>query len=344
MQNAAPPSTSFPQSWTQSSLFVARAAMLLSPVLVSSLLLSSVFVSCAPSRSTPATPASTEQKTLPSTAPSAVTPVADDARGGRLFDNFRAEKDLGDGFVPDRAATPELDGRGGPNGNGTLNDGAGRPMPNTGHDYRLKNLFGWDLRGAQGLYGPEFHAKPFVLQRNLLNDTRSAEELEAWLEKGDAQTPAYGALLDSKDLDDLVAFLVKTANSELARPEGVFELDTVAPKGYRLLAGADVTRGHQRYASACAECHGSNGTKIKIDETLSAGSISRTSGYEIWFKLQHGHPGSSMKRQVSEATGAANSQGVLELLAALCDRAKYPALSGQEDVPDGDARCGAYLK
>jgi mono/diheme cytochrome c family protein len=142
----------------------------------------------------------------------------------------------------------------------------------------------------------------------------------------------------------LAAFLVKTSAGQLARPEGVFELDAVAPKGYRLLAGADVTRGHARYAATCAECHGSDGTKIEIDETLSAGSISRTSGYEIWFKLQHGHPGSNMKRQVSEATGAANSQGVLELLAALCDRSKYPALAGQSDVPDGDARCGGYLK
>jgi mono/diheme cytochrome c family protein len=217
-------------------------------------------------------------------------------------------------------------------------------MPNTGHDYRLKNLFGWDLRGAQGLYGPGLHGKPFVLPRNLLNETRSAEELRIWLEEGDAETPAYGALLDGKDLADLAAFIVKTARGELARPERIFELDPVAPKGYRLLTGADVARGHARYASACAECHGSDGTRIEIDETQSAGSISRTSGYEIWFKLQHGHPGSSMKRQVSEPTGAGNSQAVLELLAALCDRSKYPALAGQSDVPDGDARCGGYLK
>jgi hypothetical protein len=261
-----------------------------------------------------------------------------------LFDNFRAEKQLGDAFLADSAKTPQSDGKGGPNGNGTLNDVGGKPLANTGHDYRLKNLFGWDLRGAAGIYGATFHNKSFVLKRDLLADTRSPEELKVWLQKGDQETPAYGAVLDDNDLDDLVAFLVQTRGQQLAHPASIFELHAPTPKSYRLLPAANVERGHERYATTCAECHGTDGAKIKIDDTLSAGAISRASGYEIWFKIQHGHPGSDMQRQVDEASGAANSQAVLELLAALCDRTRYPALPGQTDVPNGDARCGAYLR
>jgi cytochrome c553 len=272
------------------------------------------------------------------------TRTPDDARGGRLFDNFRAEKGLKDQFEPDSSKTPELDGKGGPNGNGTLNDGAGQPLPNTGHDYRLKNLFGWDLRGTHGIYGADYLNKTFATSWNLLTDTRSPEELRTWLERGGEGIPAYGEILDGHDLDDLVAFLVKTRNHELAHPDEIFQLDAAAPKGYRLLAGADVESGHRRYQVSCADCHGADGTKHPIDDVHGVGDISRTSAYEIWFKIQHGHPGSPMLRQVNEGSGADNSRAVLEILAALCDRTKYPALAGQADVADGDVRCGEYLK
>jgi mono/diheme cytochrome c family protein len=279
-----------------------------------------------------------------SEAPAAAAP--DDARGGRLFDNWRAEKQLGDTFTADAAKTPEPDGKGGPNGNGTLNDGAGRPLANSGHDYRLKNLFGWDLRGAEGVYGPAHQNKAYVLPRNLLTDTRSAAELQRWLAAGDEHLPAYGQVLDAKDLADLTAFLVKTRDGALARPENVYELKESVPKNYSLLPGADVTKGRERFSQSCAKCHGPDGRKLPIDEVESVGTLARSSAYEIWFKIQHGHPGSAMERQVSEPTGAANGQAVLDILAALCDRTTFPALAGKEsaDVADGDARCGAHLK
>ena len=53
--------------------------------------------------------------------------------GGRLFDNWYAE--LGLEFVPDDPATPALDGKGGPFGNGTLPDSEGAPLANAGHGY-----------------------------------------------------------------------------------------------------------------------------------------------------------------------------------------------------------------
>lgn len=270
----------------------------------------------------------------------------DDARGGRLYDNWRTERRLSQSFAADSPKTPEPDGKGGPNGNGTLNDGAGRPMLNPGHDYRLKNLFGWDLRGADGVDGPAYHAEPHVLRRNLLSDTRSAAELQGWLSVGDAETPAYGQVLDERDLADLAAFLVKTREGELSRPENVFELEATAPEHYVLVGGADPARGRELYGYTCADCHGKDGRELTLDGMQSVGTLSRSIAYEVWFKIQNGLAGSPMKRQVLEKTGAESGRAVLDLLAALCDRTTFPALRGRDaaDVQDGDPRCGAYLK
>jgi hypothetical protein len=297
----------------------------------------------------PAAPEAAEATTAaaPESAPApSTTPAADDARGGRLYDNWRSERDLSKAFTPDSSKTPAADGKGGPNDNGTLNDGSGKPLLNTGHDYRLKNLFGWDLRGVEGVYGPKYQNKSYVLARNLLSDQRSAEEIRRWLADGDEHTPAYGQVLNEQDLTDLTAFIVKTRDAALARPDHVYTLEASAPKNYALIAGADPVRGRERFSDTCANCHGKDGREIPIDGTESVGTIARSSAYEIWFKIQHGHPGSTMKRQVSEATGAENGRAVLDILAALCDRGRFPALAGKgsQDVPNGDARCGRYLE
>ena len=301
---------------------------------------SSFLLACSssvPKASRPASP--------PATAAPAFAPTGpDDARGARLYDNWRAEKELGTALTPDSAKTPELDGAGGPDQNGTLRNAAGQPMPNTGHDYRLKNLFGWDLRGAEGVYGPAHQKKSYVLAHDLLTDARPPAELREWLAKGSDTVPAFGAVLDARDLDDLVAFIDKTRRGALAGPAAVFRLDAAAPKGFVLNAGGDAARGKQRFANTCAGCHGADGRKITIDETESVGSLSRSSGYETWFKMLHGQPGTSMDRQIPESDAAGQATAILDLFAALCDRTAFPALAGAEDVKDGDLRCGAYLR
>lgn len=301
----------------------------------------SCLLSCAPA-APPSAPEGADIATPLGTAPT-TSPGRDDARGGRLYDNWRSEKGLSD-FTPDSPETPELDGAGGPNGNGTLNGPDGNPMANTGHDYRLKNLFGWDLRGAEGVYGVAYQNKAYVLPHNLLSDVRSPEELRAWISKGAPGVPAFGAVLDDRDLDDLVAFLVKTRDRELVTPERVFALDPTAPKGFTLLAGGDAARGKQHYAERCAGCHGDDGRGLAIDEVESVGTLSRSSGYEIWFKIAHGQPGTEMGRQLKQSGGVGQAQEMLDMLAALCDRSAFPALASGEDVPDGDARCGPYLR
>jgi mono/diheme cytochrome c family protein len=308
-------------------------------------------LACRPAETSPP-PATPAQASAPAQATPNTIVVAqptpsggpDDARGGRLYDNWRAEKGLRESFVPDDSKTRALDGKGGPNGNGTLDDGKGRPIANSGHDYRLKNLLGWDLRGAEGIYGAAYQGKPYVLRHNLLTDTRSPEELRAWLAGGDASLPAFGQVLDATDLDDLVAYVVKTRDGLLARPSSIFTLDQRAPKGYVLAAGGDPARGRERYAISCADCHGDDGRNVPIDETESVGSLSRSSAYEVWFKMLNGQPGTDMRRQILDAKGAEQEQAILDIFAALCDRSAYPPLAGSKDVSDGDARCAGYLR
>ncbi len=284
----------------------------------------------SPSREPVVAPAPPPPPLETTASPPPAPPPLDDARGARLYDNWRSEK--------------KLEKTSGANPDGTLNDGAGKPLPNTGHDYRLKNLFGWDLRGKNGIYGPDYQNKSFVLAHDLLADTRPVEEIRLWLERGAAEVPAFGQVLDARDLDELVAFVDRTRKGELARPDAIFRLEKSAPKGFVLNPGGDAQRGAKLFAETCASCHGADGTKFPIDETETVGTLSRNAGYEVWFKIAHGHPGSSMLRQVNGATGAEQAAKILDLLAALCDKKAFPALPASKDVPAGDPRCGAYLR
>jgi mono/diheme cytochrome c family protein len=151
-------------------------------------------------------------------------------------------------------------------------------------------------------------------------------------------------VLDDRDLGDLVAFIDKTRKGELAGPAAIFRLDAAAPKGFVLNPGGDAERGKARFARSCAGCHGPAGQKLVIDDTESVGSISRSSGYEIWFKILHGQPGTQMGRQVSARSAPEQASAILDLFAALCDRKTFPPNPGAEDVKDADARCGAYLR
>lgn len=232
---------------------------------------------------------------------------------------------------------------GGPAGDGTLHNAAGDIVPPEGHDYRLKNLFGWDLRGRAGIYGPDYQAKPHVLATDLLADTRTEAELVEWLRTGDEELPAFGAVMSDDDLEDVAAFIVKIRSGVLPRPEQIWTLSPTAPKNYTLRPGGDAVRGREIYETSCAGCHGERGEHITIDGTLSLGAFMRTKGYEGWFKVLNGQPGTDMMREIEFTSGEQGAQVILDLFAALCDRGRYPALAGQADVPDDDPRCGAYL-
>lgn len=291
-------------------------------------------LACNPSSTPPTATPEAPVATPETPAASSETAAADDARGGRLFDRWYREAKVD--FKPGES--------GGPRGDGSLLSADGTPIASKGHSYRLKNLFGWDMRGAEGIYGPDYQNKPYVVSRNLLSTSQSEAELVAWLTEGDAEVPALGEVLDDAAIRDMAAFIAKMQRGDLPGPDAFFSLSKDAPKNYVLVEGADATVGKTAYDDGCAGCHGDDGTSIAIDETLSLGAFMRTKAYEGWFKVINGHPGTGMHREIEFTTADEAAAKTLGILAVLCDRGAYPALEGQQDVPDGDLRCGAYLR
>jgi mono/diheme cytochrome c family protein len=272
-----------------------------------------------------------------------VTAEVDDGLGGRLFDRFYEGKE----FSPDDKKTPGVaDGKGGPLSNGTLVLADGTPLLNdAGHDYRLKNFFGWDLRGSDGTYGPRYQNKSYVLPVNLLDPTRTPEALSALLAKGEGKLPGYASVLSAEEIDEIVQLAVGMRDGRLPGPDQVWTLSEGTPGNYRLRPGADAERGKKLFAERCSKCHGSDGTKLLFDDgEFSLGSHSRQKAYEDWFKILNGQPGTEMKRFVT-GTGAEMGQQILDILAALCDTKAFPLGNAKgSDAPAGDPRCGDYLK
>lgn len=270
------------------------------------------------------------------------------AYGGRLFDMWYDESTTT--FAPDDPATPEADGRGGPNGNGTLNNAAGEPVANNGHDYRLKNLFGWDMRGAAGIYGTDYQNKPFVLAEGPLSPALAGLNRDAWIRRITAGTdaqPAFGSVLSEAEISALVDYMLGVRDRTLPHPDDLYELSTVAPQGFVLRPGGNALLGQRFYAARCAECHGEDGTAVLFDGgEQSLGQHARYYGYAIAMITLAGEPGSTMGPQLAAGLSTAQqTQRLLDLLAALCDRQRYPSGGATDpDVPDGDARCGAYLR
>lgn len=276
-------------------------------------------------------------------------PARDDARGGRLFDSWRAElTPERANFDPDAKNTPGVaDGRGGPRGDGTLLLGSGEVLLNDGgHNYRLKNLFGWDLRGAEGVYGPAHMNKSYVRSSSLLSWPGDIATVAARLAAGDDETPAFAPVLPPDALDDLAAFIVGVRDGALPHPDAIFSLASPDAGHYALREGGDPDRGHAIFADRCASCHGADGTEFLFDDgAFALGPHARQKAYEDWLKILNGQPGSSMGRMIEGADGPALAQTILDLLAALCDRERYPSGAGTAaDVADGDPRCGAYLR
>jgi cytochrome c553 len=297
----------------------------------------------------------TPARRTPSTQPSELAQTvaedslaADPLRGGRLYDRFYSEN-ASLNFTPDAPETALIaDGEGGPLGNGTLRNGAGLALDNAlDHGYRLKSFFGWDMRGADGIYGPAYQDKAYVAPYNLIEDALSREQVAGLLVDGARDVPAYGEVMPPQDLSDVVAFVMAVREHELPQPGDIWELNADAPKGYVLKSGARVEAGRAAISASCSGCHGADGTRLLFDEgELSLGSLARGGAYEVWFKIVAGNPGTPMGSQVpSSEPWAEQSQMVLDVIAALCDRARYPLGDATAaDVEPADARCGEYLR
>jgi len=270
------------------------------------------------------------------------------AFGGRLFDMWY--DDIDTDFVPDDPETPAVDGRGGPNGDGTLNNADGQPIPNDGHSYRFKNLFGWDMRGDAGIYGADYQAKEFILPSGPLSPQHASTSRDDWIQRvtsGDGGLPAYGDVMNTMQIGALVDYMLAVRDGALPHPDSLYRLSREAPKGFVLMPGGNAARGHAFYAAQCAECHGADSTKVMFDHgEQSLGQHGRYYGYAVAMITLAGEPGSDMGPQLPAGLSAAEqTRTLLDLLAALCDRTRYEIGPATDpDVPDGDPRCGKYLR
>ena len=270
------------------------------------------------------------------------------AYGGRLFDMWYDEVEID--FVPDDPETPLADGRGGPNGDGTLNDSAGLPILNSGHSYRFKNLFGWDMRGDAGIYGHEYQAKEFILPDGPLSPEDAGMTRAEWIQRitaGKGGLPAYSDVLSPMQIEALVDYMLAVRDGSLPHPDSLYALSVDSPKGFVLMSGGDPALGHKFYEAQCAECHGDDATKIIFDNgEQTLGMHARYYGYAIAMITLVGEPGSDMGPQLApDLSVAEQTTTLLNLLAALCDRTRYPRGNATDpEVPDSDLRCGAYLR
>ena len=133
----------------------------------------------------------------------------------------------------------------------------------------------------------------------------------------------------------------------LPHPDDLYAISTDAPKGFILAPGGDASRGHIFYTAQCAECHGGDGTAIIFDNgEQSLGQHARYYGYAVAMIALSGEPGSDMgAEQALNLEPDEQAATLLDLLAALCDRERYPPGAATDpDVPDNDPRCGAYLR
>ena len=310
----------------------------------------------APSSVPTSVPTATAEPSASVTAPVASTgaaplvqaPSSDTAEGGRLFDKFYGKEKPFAVFTPDSGKVKgSPDGKGGVDGNGLLKLLNGTPLDNVArHDYRLKNLFGWDLKGAAGIYGPAQMKKAHVVEKNLLAGKETVDELASLLTTGSDTIPAYGPVLGGDAIRNIAAFVVGVRDGALPHPDQIFSLAPAARGHYALRPGGDAARGAKLFAERCTGCHGADGTKLLFDDgAFSLGSHARQKAYEDWAKILNGQPGTPMGRQVKGATGKEMAQEILDLFAALCDRKAFPRGKGTaDDVKDGDGRCGGYLK
>jgi len=270
------------------------------------------------------------------------------AFGGRLFDMWY--DDIDTAFTPDDPETETVDGTGGPNGNGTLNDANGQVIENNGHDYRFKNLFGWDMRGAAGIYGTNYQNKPYILPAGPISSQYADNSREQWIirvSNGFGKLPAYGDVMSATQIAALVDYMLAVRDRRVPHPDDLYALASDAPKGFILAPGGDADRGHEFYQSQCAECHGEDATEILFDNgEQTLGMHARYYGYAIAMITLAGEPGSEMGPQLEPGLSVtAQTQTLLDLLAALCDRARYPRGGASDpEVLNGDPRCREYLR
>lgn len=217
--------------------------------------------------------------------------------GGRLYDNL---------FVSLKTPLPKI-----------MKDKNGEVIENTGHDFRCKNCHGWDYKGNEGIYGPDYQNKPYAASVNLIqlkkDDNLSLKKImDSVLNGHGIGMPVYSEFLNEKQAKLIAEFLVTNAHDS----SYYFDLKTNKTNKYELTLVnlENKEKASVNYTKHCESCHGKNGAKFLLhDGEYTLGSHSRQKAYEDHHKIQNGSPGSDMMGYLN------SKEDILGMLGYLCD-------------------------
>jgi thiosulfate dehydrogenase len=152
--------------------------------------------------------------------------------------------------------------------------------------FRCKECHGWDYKGLDGAYGSGSH---FTGIRGVFGTTLNPRQMFDLL-KADPLTVPNGHNMDAfgmseRDLWDVVKF---TSAS-------VVDTDDYITSGGGFIG--DQFNGQFPYLTACAGCHGEDGTFINFSSGPTpsyVGTVANQNPWEFLHKVRFGHPGSPM--------------------------------------------------
>lgn len=152
--------------------------------------------------------------------------------------------------------------------------------------WRCVECHGWDYRGALGAYGSGSHHTGFP-DVMLLTQEMTEADIVAHLKGENDPAHDFSAYLDETSMRQLAAFLKNGLIDDS------LYIDYVSLK----VIGGDVEHGQRLYESACASCHGEDGTKIVfrtegVDEYL--GTVAYRDPWRFLHRTRFGVAGTEM--------------------------------------------------
>lgn len=212
--------------------------------------------------------------------------------------------------------------------------------------FRCKQCHGWDLAGSNGAYinrGPKT-SRPNIANRNLMQTAKdlSAQKLFDAIKQGlgvtrralaadlttydpatnptvGDQMPDFSQILTDAQIWDIVKFLKVEALDVTMLYDATYEGTYPTGKAVFTNIGkdGDAVKGNTFYQTNCSDCHGTDGTQIKMED-MSVGKFTRSKPNEVQHKIKFGQLGSTMK-----AT-AITPDEMKNLYKALSDTEKFP--------------------
>jgi thiosulfate dehydrogenase len=176
-----------------------------------------------------------------------------------------------------------------------------------GDTWRCKECHGWDYQGVDGAYGGGSHMTGFPGVFGA-QDKPAADIIALISGQVDPDHDFSGSLSESD-----IAALAEFIRNALIDMRDIIDVETKTP------VGGDVGAGEASFSSACAACHGADGTSLNFgsdDEPVYVGTLSNDNPWETAHKILFGHPGSSPVMPAQYSNGW-SEQEIVDILAYL---------------------------